>query len=265
MTELAAHRPALQGRRRGGWRRLPHRGDASTGQRSRPMSCRPARSRTSRASSSELRERFRDARAACLRRTGRASRAGDPLAAAADRERPSENSRRLWRPRRAQGRTTAIGWSRPPTTRRTPSPSSIRPTSSIGSQGASSFTRGKSPHGPPRAAMSPTSGRRKWQRSAMNIGSLHRAAGVERAGHRPCTKRTPAGPWIDNGEPLITGKPLDTTGPRLRSGQAADERRGHRLPHLRRSDAAITICSGKTTRTASGRARWRCCSTGIRA
>ena len=69
---------------------------------------------------------------------------------------------------------------------------------------------------------------------------------------------TPLGPWVDNGAPLVTGKPLNTTGlgydgtQPLLSGGVIDL-------HLFLDEDGSVICSGRTTRTASGRGRWRCC------
>ena len=177
------------------------------------MSFRPARSRTFPRFFQALATDFGTRVPHIFSTTGRASARGDPLAAAADRERPSARSWSAMATPPSSRRMTAIGWSRRPTTRRTPSPSSIPTTSNIGSPRASSFTRGRSPHGPPRAAMSPTSGRPKWRRSAMNIGSLSPRG--RRRTRWPSALREapiPLGPWVDNGEPLITGKPLNTTG-----------------------------------------------------
>ena len=123
------------------------------------------------------------------------------------------------------------------------------------------FHEGEEPAGRRRAATSPTSGRPRWRGSAMNIGSPSPPA-------RPRTRSRSAWPAapIRSGrgsttaQPLITGKPLDTTGLGLDPAQAADERRGDRFPHLRRCRRRPPICSGRTTPTASGRARWRCCS-----
>ena len=74
---------------------------------------------------------------------------------------------------------------------------------------------------------------------------------------------SPLGPWTDNGAPLVTGKPVNTTGPRLRRRPAADERRSDRFAPVRRCRTATNICSGRTTPTASGRGRWRCCCASI--
>ena len=58
---------------------------------------------------------------------------------------------------------------------------------------------------------------------------------------------SPLGPWVDNGAPLITGKPINTTGLGF-DPASRDERRRHRLPHLRRCGRRHAICSGRTTR-----------------
>ena len=80
-------------------------------------------------------------------------------------------------------------------------------------QGFHLSRRATSPAGPPKAAMSPISGRRKWPRRATNIGCASppgRPAMRSRSGLREAP--SPLGPWVDNGAPLITGRPLDTTG-----------------------------------------------------
>ena len=122
--------------------------------------------------------------------------------------------------RRCSRTTTAIGWSRRRTTRPTRFRSSIRRTSGIGSPKGSYFQLEMSRHGRRKAATSPTSGRRKWPGRAMNIGSPSPpgrrsnalAIGLARS-------PSPLGPWIDNGAPLVTGKPLDTTGLGFDPGQ----------------------------------------------
>ena len=82
------------------------------------------------------------------------------------------------------------------------------------------FPAGNEPHGRPKAATSPISGRPKWPAPAMNIGSSsppgrHRTRSPSASPGAP----SPLGPWIDNGAPLVTGKPLDTTGLGFDPGQ----------------------------------------------
>ncbi len=74
---------------------------------------------------------------------------------------------------------------------------------------------------------------------------------------------SPLGPWVDNGQPLVTGKPVNTTGlgfdasQPLMSGGVIDS-------HLFLDPAAATATySGRTTRTASGRDRSPCCFASI--
>ena len=69
---------------------------------------------------------------------------------------------------------------------------------------------------------------------------------------------SPLGPWIDNGAPLVTGTAARHHRPRLRSRPAADERRRDRFATSSSIRTATNISSGRTTGTASGRARWRC-------
>ena len=133
-----------------------------------------------------------------------------------------------------------IGWSRRRTTRPTPSRSSIRPTSSIGSRRASSFPRAS-------ARAGPRKGRNVadfWAPEMAKVGGeywlgLHRPPG-DRTRWRSALRAAPAptGPWIDNGAPLITGKPVNTTGLGYEGGQPHDERRSDRLPHVHRRRTA---------------------------
>ena len=117
-----------------------------------PMLFRRPRSRISPLSTASCREDFGTRLPHVFADARGASGARLSVAAAADRKRPSANPRRLRRSGGVQGRATAGGWSRHPTTRPTHFRSFIRPTLRIGSQRASSFRREASPLGPRRAA-----------------------------------------------------------------------------------------------------------------
>ena len=114
------------------------------------------------------------------------------VAAAADRERPSADPGRLRRSGGVQGPMTAIGWSRRPTTRPTPSRSSIRTISSIGSRGASSFPTGQEPAWAAK-------GRNVadfWAPEMARVGDEYwlvftARQAIERARHRPGAQRPP--------------------------------------------------------------------------
>ena len=193
------------------------------------------------------------------RRRGTA-RADDPLAAAADRERPSADPRRLRRPGRLQGWQGLLACRHlERRARRLPDPPFARPRA-LGAEGFV-FPEGQRPRWCAQGrnvadfwAPEMAQGRRA------NIGSSSPPARRSNALAIGLARSAgPTGPWIDNGEPLITGKPLNTTGLGYDARPAAAERRSDRSPPLRRRGRRRPTCSGRTTRTASGRGRWRCC------
>ena len=116
---------------------------------------------------------------------------------------------------------------------------------------ASSSPKGGNRSGPRPAARWRISGRPRWRGLAMNIwvgftarqASNALAIGLARS-------PTPEGPWTDSGRPLLTGKPVNTTG---RSKWPA-VRGSDRYATSSSTPTAIAICSGRTTATASGRA-----------
>ena len=129
--------------------------------------------------------------------------------------------------RRCSRPTTAIIWSRRPTTRPTRSRSCIRDDLEHWQQRGFVFPEGQAPAGPPPAAASPISGRRKWRKWATNIGLCFTARQASNALAIGLAKSSsPEGPWPDIGRPLLTGKPVNTAGPaddpRLMSGGVID-------------------------------------------
>ena len=96
--------------------------------------------------------------------------------------------------------------------RPTPSRSSFRPTLSIGSRAASSFLKGTNPWAAKGRGVADfwapemaKAGDEYWTVFTARQASNALAIGLARA-------PSPLGPWVDNGEPLITGKPVNTTG-----------------------------------------------------
>ena len=157
--------------------------------------------------------RLRHAHARDLRRRARAARTDDPLAAAAHREHPSANSRRLRRSGGPEDRRRLLA--RRDVQRRAgrlPAPPLER-SRTLGAEGLRLSRKARSPAGPPKAATSPISGRRKWRRSATNIGSAS-PPGRRAMRSRSASPEAPAPPvrGSTTAQPLITGKPLDTTG-----------------------------------------------------
>ena len=151
------------------------------------------------------------------------------------------------------------------TTRPNTCRSSIRPTSSIGSRRGSVFPRGPSPpmvrcRGPQQW---PISGRLRYTRSEANIGSSSQPA--SRRTHWRSAWRavpSPTGPSINNGRPLISGRAIQHDGRDSATKGAPAEHVGgesRRASPVRRHRTARPSSSGGETRTASGRAPWRCC------
>ena len=112
-------------------------------------------------------------------------------------------------------------------------------------------------HGRRQGATPPTSGPRRWRRSARNIGpssprgrsSNALAIGLARA-------PSPLGPWVDNGAAARHRQADQHDWSRLRSRPAADERRRDRFPPVPRSEwRSLPVLEGRHERHLATSAR----------
>ena len=183
-------------------------------------------------------------RTSSLRR--RASSGADPLAAAADRKCPSANSRWLWGSRRCS--RTEHGWWLVATSNDAPDAFPILHSVDLEHWEPKGFVfpsgqrTGMGGQGPQRCRLLGSrngAGRRRilavfTARQATNALAI----GLARA-------PSPTGPWIDNGAPLITGKPVNTTGLGYDASLPQHERRSDRFPSFhRRGRRKISVLEG---------------------
>ena len=194
---------------------------------------------------------------------GRGARGRGRVAAFAHRQYLAPDPRRLWRSRRAQdGRGLCPRRHLERRARRLPDPALRRPRT-LGacrlrlSRGPGAGLDGERAPGRRFLGAGNGAGRRRI------LARLHRPQDLERPRHRPRQKRQPV-------RPVARSRPAPHRRPRAqhdrrsgRSGQAAAERRGHRLAHPHRRGRRALSCSGRRTRTESGRARSpACCARG---
>ena len=117
---------------------------------------------------------------------------------------------------------------------------------SIGSRKGFIFPQGRNPTGPPRAATSADF----WAPEMAKVGDEYWRCFTARQATNALAiglarRQSPLGPWIDNGAPLMTGKPVNTTGLGFRCEPAAAERRRDRFAPVRRLERrSLSVLEG---------------------